>query len=255
MSTSIMSACWSLQMPPTQKAVLVSLADNANDQGECWPSIDTIGKRTCLHRASVIRAIAALEALGHVVADRSNGRRTRYLIKPNLDLFGAAKPVAQRNQSQKATGSTQRLDQSQSATKPVAQSDTNRKEPSRTKEQEQKITNPAGLVVPGKPGMPSCPQSEIVALYHELLPSLTRVKEWTPERQAFLRKRWNESSERQNLDWWRGFFGYVAASDFLTGKTTGRDGRSFECDLEWLVRPKNFVKVIEGKYENREVGP
>ena len=97
MSTSIMSACWPLQMPPTQKAVLISLADNANDAGVCWPSIDTISKRTCLHRASVIRAITALEKLGHVVAQRSNGRHTSYVIKPNLDLFGEAKPVAQRN--------------------------------------------------------------------------------------------------------------------------------------------------------------
>jgi len=99
----------------------------------------------------------------------------------------------------------------------------------------------------------ACPHREIIDLYHELLPSLTRVKEWTPARQAFLRKRWNEKPERQNLDWWRGFFVYVAESDFLCGRTTGAGGSAFECDLEWLVRPRNLVKVIEGKYENRGV--
>jgi len=43
------------------------------------------------------------------------------------------------------------------------------------------------------------------------------------------------------------FFGYVAASDFLTG----RDGKWPGCDLAWLVKAENFAKVIEGKYENR----
>jgi hypothetical protein len=53
------------------------------------------------------------------------------------------------------------------------------------------------------------------------------------------------------LRWWGEFFGYVAKSDFLMGRSQPRDREPFECDLEWLVRPKNFVKVIEGKYENR----
>lgn len=42
-----MSACWPLQgMTATKKAVLISLADNANDDGVCWPSISTIGVRS-----------------------------------------------------------------------------------------------------------------------------------------------------------------------------------------------------------------
>lgn len=119
------------------------------------------------------------------------------------------------------------------------------------REKEQGITNPDGLVVAGKPAPPPCPQSEIVSLYHEVLPSLRRVREWTNARQTMLRKRWSEDPARQNLDWWREFFDYVAQSDFLMGRTQGQTGEGFDCDLEWLLRPKNFVKVIEGKYENR----
>ena len=72
-------------------------------------------------------------------------------------------------------------------------------------------------------------------------------------RQQLLRKRWSEKPERQSLDWWREFFGYVSASDFLMGRANSNGREPFDCDLEWLVRPKNFVKVIEGKYENRKV--
>jgi len=161
-------------------------------------------------------------------------------------------------------------------TKPQSHADRQRKYRERIKERDEKLTRDAGVTnnvtrdaeaeaeekrkdtqptveSPQAALADACPHVEIVALYHELLPSLTRVKEWTPVRQTFLRKRWNESRERQSLDWWRGFFCYVAESDFLTGKTSGRDGRPFECDLEWLVRPKNFIKVIEGRYENRGV--
>ena len=89
-----------------------------------------------------------------------------------------------------------------------------------------------------------------MALYHEILPELRRVREWNETRQRLLSRRWRESRERQSLDWWRQFFGYVRKSDFLMGRTTGRDGRPFDCDLEWLIRPTNFAKVVEGKYED-----
>lgn len=105
----------------------------------------------------------------------------------------------------------------------------------------------------GAAAPPACPHQEIIELYHETLPALPRVKAWTDERQALLRSRWREDPKRQDLDWWRKFFGYVSQSDFLMGRAKGRgDAPPFMADLEWLIRPKNFVKVIEGKYENRE---
>src|SRR6185437_11051874 len=112
MSTAVMSACWPLQMDVSAKAVLMSLADNANDSGHCWPSLDTIAKRTCLHRSNVIKAIERLEAMGHVSVDRTNGRHSTYTVKPNLDLFEAipsrsatgseSRPVAERDPSRSA---------------------------------------------------------------------------------------------------------------------------------------------------------
>ncbi|MBO9766490.1 MULTISPECIES: helix-turn-helix domain-containing protein [Xanthomonas] len=82
MSTLIMSQCWPMQMPPTPKAVLISLADNANDQGHCWPSIPTIAERTCFSERAVQSAIRWLEGNGVLTTDRSNGRHTRYWLTP-----------------------------------------------------------------------------------------------------------------------------------------------------------------------------
>ena len=77
-----MSLCWPLQMPPTPKAVLISLADNANDQGVCWPSIPTICKRTCFSERAVRDAIKWLEEARALRADRSTGRSTSYTVTP-----------------------------------------------------------------------------------------------------------------------------------------------------------------------------
>lgn len=82
MSTRIMALCWPLQMRPPAKAVLVSLADMANDEGYCWPTIDKLCERTCYGRTAVIEAIAWLESRGAVRASRSNGRKTTYWVEP-----------------------------------------------------------------------------------------------------------------------------------------------------------------------------
>lgn len=87
-----MSACWPLQMPATQKAVLISLADNASDDGHCWPSIPTISERTCFSVRAVIDAIKALEEYGIVTANRDNGRHTKYVIRPEKFDPEKAKP-------------------------------------------------------------------------------------------------------------------------------------------------------------------
>lgn len=95
----------------------------------------------------------------------------------------------------------------------------------------------------------ACPHEAIIAAYHECLPELPAVRLWTPKRQALLRQRWKEDPKRQTLAWWQKFFKHVAASDFLTGRAPGK-GRAWQASLEWLLNQTNFVKVIEGNYDN-----
>lgn len=119
------------------------------------------------------------------------------------------------------------------------------------REEEKQEQEPAGSASLGD-DIPPCPQSEIVRLYHELLPACPRMKVWDGDRARALRTRWREDDKRQSLDYWRRFFTHVAASPFLTGQSSGRDGRPFVADLEWLVKKGNFIKVIENKYHDRE---
>lgn len=97
---------------------------------------------------------------------------------------------------------------------------------------------------------PACPHQDIINLYHEILPMCPRIKAWTPARASALRARWNEEKKRQNLDYWRAFFEYVASCDFLTGKVSGSRGRPFIASLDWMLKAENFTKIREERYDN-----
>lgn len=109
-----------------------------------------------------------------------------------------------------------------------------------------------------KDGLPVCDHKAVVERYHQHLPTLRRVEVWNAARQGYLRQRWREvaaelAQEKQIdtkdvLNWWSDFFQHVGKSKFLTGRIQHKDGRAFAADLEWIIKPTNFAKIIEGKY-------
>lgn len=114
-----------------------------------------------------------------------------------------------------------------------------------------KLSIPDGMDGGSTPAAPACPHDDIIAAYHELLPTCPQVREWHKTRQGLLKSRWREDPKRQTLEWWRKYFAYVAESDFLTGRAEPRKGSPpFVATLEWLLRPTNFANVREGKYHN-----
>jgi uncharacterized protein YdaU (DUF1376 family) len=109
-----------------------------------------------------------------------------------------------------------------------------------------------------KDGLPTCDHKTIVELYHQHLPTLRRVEVWNDTRKGYLKQRWREVAvdlaktdtvtSEVMLNWWADFFQHIGKSKFLTGKVNSRDGRAFVADLEWIIKPTNFAKIIEGKY-------
>lgn len=104
-----------------------------------------------------------------------------------------------------------------------------------------------------KKQIPICPHQEIINLFAKHLPMGIQPRIWTEARQTALRTRWREDEKRQNIDWWDKFFAHISKSNFLTGKVTDRDGRSFEISLDFIIKSANFAKIIEGKYDNKAV--
>ncbi|MEX5485872.1 helix-turn-helix domain-containing protein [Proteus mirabilis] len=61
MSMLLMAKAMQLQVGSTaQKMVLLKLADNANDKGECFPSYETIARHCEISRQSAINHIKSL---------------------------------------------------------------------------------------------------------------------------------------------------------------------------------------------------
>jgi hypothetical protein len=113
-------------------------------------------------------------------------------------------------------------------------------------------------ICPPSGGLPNCDHEKVIALYHQHLPTLRRVEVWNETRKGYLRQRWREVAEElakqkdiqvsDILTWFTDFFVHIGTSKFLTGRVNSKDGRPFIADLEWILKPSNFAKIIEGKY-------
>ena len=78
-----MTIVWSMDnLPSTQTLVLLALADNASDQGKCFPSVSTLVKKTRLSERAVQKCITDLENDGHLTRFERHGRSTVYDIHP-----------------------------------------------------------------------------------------------------------------------------------------------------------------------------
>ncbi len=94
------------------------------------------------------------------------------------------------------------------------------------------------------------PFQKIVDLYHSICCSLPRIKGLSESRKAQLRARWKEYP---NFEFWESFFQRVELSDFLAGRVTPTNGRKpFIANLQWITKQENFLKILEGNYDNRK---
>ena len=134
---------------------------------------------------------------------------------------------------------------------------TNKQEPITNNQLKTYVCPPDGEPDPPKK-LPGCDHKAVIELYHQNLPTMRRVEVWNETRAGYLRQRWREVAaelaQAQDitasdvLNWWGEFFQSVGKSRFLTGRVNSKDGRAFVADLEWILKPSNFAKIVEGKY-------
>lgn len=76
-----MTAVWErTDLSSTQKLVLLALADWANDEGLCWPSINRLAVKASMAGRSIQRIIRELEDAGFVRRDEVTGKGNKYWI-------------------------------------------------------------------------------------------------------------------------------------------------------------------------------
>lgn len=88
---------------------------------------------------------------------------------------------------------------------------------------------------------------DVVAVYHETLPNLPAVRMMDAKRKAVLKSRQREYPKANDIAWWEVFFNLAGQSKFLMGDVQGE--RAWRADFDFLLSPKGFKGVIEGKYQ------
>jgi predicted phage replisome organizer len=94
------------------------------------------------------------------------------------------------------------------------------------------------------------PYQKIVDAFNEICTSLTKVKGLTEGRKSAIKARYKDLN--YSMDKVKEYFTQVQKSDFLTGKVEREDKRPFKATFDWVIKSANYVKIIEGNYENKE---
>lgn len=88
MSIKVMSMVWEREgLSPTHRLILLALADHADDDGVCYPSIARLRRRTGLSERAIQTAFSALCAAGWLRIERNAGPR-------GCNVFTVSTPAA-----------------------------------------------------------------------------------------------------------------------------------------------------------------
>lgn len=234
MSVTIMSAVWPLDLPTTDKMVLLALADAANDAGVTWIAVrsrksdklDILTKCSLSERA-VQGAIKRLEADRYLVREERPGRGVTYTVHPAADAPPHAVRPA-RNAPPQQTTQTPAAD----AGKPsvtVIPSDANASSGEVISLEEPIVLKPEHVVeawneMAGRTGLP-------------------KVKKLNPDRRKQILARIRQNTIEDFTE----AISAIERSPFLRGENP----RGWRADLDFLLQPKSFTRLIEGSYDGQ----
>lgn len=113
-----------------------------------------------------------------------------------------------------------------------------------TKINKEYIESSANNISSSRKNTTKIPYKEIVQAYNDICISLPDVKVVSDKRKRILKSIFNKVKEIQKF---KEVFKKAEDSDFLSG----RNGKWNGCNFDWLINFNNFIKVIEGTYDNR----
>ena len=90
MSLEAITWAFRQQLTPSEKLVLLTIADFADDQNKCWPNQTTLSKRTGLSRQTINKKLATLEKEGLI--KREARWHTSNMTHLNIDETPRTKP-------------------------------------------------------------------------------------------------------------------------------------------------------------------
>jgi Helix-turn-helix domain len=224
MSVRVMANAWELALSPTEKLVILALADCADDKGICWPSIATIARKSNLGERSVQRSIQALAAAGHLSRNEVIGKGCKYTIHPRHGDTPATKsPVPHSRKPPPQRHPTPAT---------VA--------PKPSKNHQEPPLEPNGSVVSSETPLTA---NELVDEWNDLATELglPLVAKLTDARRRRANARLRQYPE---LQIWQRAFANIRASPLCRGD----NARGWRADFDFLLQDRSFTKLIEGSY-------
>ena len=223
---------------PTIKLLMIVLGNFAHAKDPwCFPSQQTISEDSGLSERAIRDNLKAMEVAGlirRVERRRKDGSKTSDLIH----LLFMPQPAAGAGSSP----ADDRKGHRQMAPSSPAAGAGHEKEEEQGEEQGAQERDLLGGEVLGE-----APVQKAIRLYNELatrLPNAAKAEELTKARQSAIKARMCGAK----VDRWQAALNAVEHNRFLAGEVEGQRGR-FRLTLEFITRPANFQKLIEGGYD------
>lgn len=220
-----MAAIWEMpNLSPTEKLVLLAVADCASDEGFAWPSVATLARKTGCGERTVQRSLRAAEQSGLLVADGYHGKTVRYRLDPRHS--GTPASVAPR-QTGTPTPATVAPHPRHSGTQSIIEPSLNHQEGS------------------SPDSDPPISIGEVVEAWNDTAGKfgLRRCSKLTEDR----RKRLRSLIHKYPMDDFRTALAAVARSQFCRGENE----RGWTADIDFFSREKNFVRLVEGSFDGK----
>jgi len=208
-----MTAVWELDLPDSDKLVLLALADCANDEGHCWPSVRYLTTKCSKSERTIQGSIKRLVDEGYLIRREVPGKGCNYTVLPR----NAAPAVSAPRSDCAPQGTTQT---------PAESAD----KPSRTINSEAKASSQRVFE-----------HWNGVAKEHGFI----AATEFDASRRQIVRLRLKEYGE----DRLKLAFDRMAGSAWLRG--LGRDSK-WKPDFDFALRPATIRKALEGSYGEDE---
>lgn len=255
MSTLIMAKVWPMQMPMVAKAVYISLADNANDHGVCWPSIPTIAKRVCAAERTVFKAIKWLEENQLLVKEPSQGKSTRYKLTPDarspLNDVHPCTTFTPPLHDVHPTPAPRAVDPCTTFTQTVIEPSENHKRTVSTESTKEQT--------PAKHKKQKAPYELIMQMYNEILHELPPATELTDARKKLMDGYWywlfntNRTSGKRKatnyeeaIEYSKDFFYSITQDDFVMGRTPKTaNHQNWKATIDYILSQRGRTKCVE----------
>ena len=204
-----------------QKLVLIKLADNSNDNGECWPSLSSIADICEISKRSAINSVKALEEKGILTVVRE--KTSRELNKVNrykINLGGEYSALPSETRAPRGG-------------EPIAHGTCHSFETTNEPIESRDLKSPRIKIV-----------DQVIDYYHEILTTMPKIKKVTKTRIASINARHKEDLNN-NIENWPDYFNYI--KDNCTWMLDPKYGINFD----YLINQTNYVKILEGTKNDR----